>query len=293
MKKTFEGVFPALVTPFTKDDEVDEDGLRSNIAFVIENGVSGIVPAGCTGEAATLSHQEQRNIIDIAIDASSVPVIAGTGSNNTKEAIELTKYAADAGADAAMLITPYYNKPTDAGLITHYKIVAETCDIPILLYNVPSRTGKNMCADVVAELAKVENIIGIKEAGGDITQVSKIIELTREQDFIVLSGDDSLTLPILALGGKGVVSVAANIIPRQMSDMVSAFLEGRLDRARELHHILSPLFRALFLETNPIPVKTAMGWRGLAAGGLRLPLSPLSEENATKLRSVLESLVML
>lgn len=293
MKKTFEGVFPALVTPFTKDDKVDEDGLRSNIAFVIESGVSGIVPSGCTGEAATLSHQEQRNIIDIAIDASSVPVIAGTGSNNTKEAIELTKYAADAGADAAMLITPYYNKPTDAGLITHYKIVAETCDIPILLYNVPSRTGKNMCADVVAELAKVENIIGIKEAGGDITQVSKIIELTREQDFIVLSGDDSLTLPILALGGKGVVSVAANIIPRQMSDMVSAFLEGRLDRARELHHILSPLFRALFLETNPIPVKTAMGWRGLAAGGLRLPLSPLSEENATKLRSVLESLVML
>jgi len=293
VKKMFEGVFPALVTPFTKDDKVDEDGLRSNIAFVIESGVSGIVPAGCTGEAATLSHQEQKNIIDIAIDASSVPVIAGTGSNNTKEAIELTKYAADAGADAAMLITPYYNKPTDAGLITHYKIVAETCDIPILLYNVPSRTGKNMCADVVAELAKVENIIGIKEAGGDITQVSKIIELTREQDFIVLSGDDSLTLPILALGGKGVVSVAANIIPRQMSDMVSAFLEGRLDRARELHHILSPLFRALFLETNPIPVKTAMGWRGLAAGGLRLPLSPLSEENATKLRSVLESLVML
>ncbi|MDI6860081.1 MAG: 4-hydroxy-tetrahydrodipicolinate synthase [Methanocellales archaeon] len=289
----FEGVFPALVTPFTKDDKVDEDGLRSNIAFVIENGVSGIVPAGCTGEAATLSHQEQKNIIDIAIDASSVPVIAGTGSNNTKEAIELTKYAADAGADAAMLITPYYNKPTDAGLIKHYKTVAETCDIPIILYNVPSRTGKNMTADVVAELAKVENIIGIKEASGDITQVSKIIELTREQDFIVLSGDDSLTLPILALGGKGVVSVAANIIPRQVSDMVSAFLDGKLDRARELHHILSPLFRALFLETNPIPVKTAMGWLGLATGGLRLPLSPLSEENATKLRSVLESLVML
>ncbi|MDI6902583.1 MAG: 4-hydroxy-tetrahydrodipicolinate synthase [Methanocellales archaeon] len=289
----FEGVFPALVTPFTKDDKVDEDGLRSNIAFVIENGVSGIVPAGCTGEAATLSHQEQKNIIDIAIDASSVPVIAGTGSNNTKEAIEITKYAADAGADAAMLITPYYNKPTDAGLIKHYKTVAETCDIPIILYNVPSRTGKNMTADVVAELAKVENIIGIKEASGDITQVSKIIELTREQDFIVLSGDDSLTLPILVLGGKGVVSVAANIIPRQVSDMVSAFLDGKLDRARELHHILSPLFRALFLETNPIPVKTAMGWLGLAAGELRLPLSPLSEENATKLRSVLESLVML
>ncbi|MDI6640409.1 MAG: 4-hydroxy-tetrahydrodipicolinate synthase, partial [Methanocellales archaeon] len=227
----FEGVFPALVTPFTKDDKVDEDGLRSNIAFVIENGVSGIVPAGCTGEAATLSHQEQKNIIDIAIDTSSVPVIAGTGSNNTKEAIELTKYAADAGADAAMLITPYYNKPTNAGLIKHYKTVAETCDIPIILYNVPSRTGKNMTADVVAELAKVENIIGIKEASGDITQVSKIIELTREQDFIVLSGDDSLTLPILALGGKGVVSVAANIIPRQVSDMVSAFLDGKLDRA--------------------------------------------------------------
>ncbi len=289
----FEGVFPALITPFTKDDKVDEDGLRSNINFVIENGVSGIVPAGCTGEAATLSHQEQKKIIDVAIDASRVPVIAGTGSNNTKEAIGLTKYAKDAGADAAMLITPYYNKPTDAGLIMHYKTVAETCDIPIILYNVPSRTGKNMSADVVAELAKVENIIGIKEASGDINQVSKIVELTRELDFIVISGDDSLTLPIMALGGKGVISVAANIIPRQMSDMVIAFLDGRLDRARELHHILSPLFRALFLETNPIPVKTAMGWRGLAAGGLRLPLSPLIEENATKLRSILESLAML
>lgn len=289
----FEGVFPALITPFTKDDKVDEDGLRSNINFAIENGVSGIVPAGCTGEAATLSHQEQKRVVDVSIDASSVPVIAGTGSNNTKEAIELTKYAKDAGADAAMLITPYYNKPTDAGLIMHYKTVAEKCEIPIILYNVPSRTGKNMSADVVAELAKVENVIGIKEASGDINQVSKIIELTSEMDFIVISGDDSLTLPIMALGGKGVISVAANIIPRQMSDMVIAFLNGRLDRARELHHVLSPLFRALFLETNPIPVKTAMEWRGLAAGGLRLPLSPLSEDNATKLRSVLKSLVIL
>ena len=289
----FEGVFPALITPFTKDDKVDEDGLRSNINFFIENGVSGIVPAGCTGEAATLSHQEQKMVIDVSIDASSVPVIAGTGSNNTKEAIELTKYATDAGADAAMLITPYYNKPTDAGLIMHYKTIAEKCDIPIILYNVPSRTGKNMSADVVAELAKVENILGIKEASGDINQVSKIIELTSETDFTVISGDDSLTLPIMALGGMGVISVAANIIPRQVSDMVIAFLDGRLNRARELHHILSPLFRALFLETNPIPVKTAMGWRGLAAGGLRLPLSPLSEDNATKLRSVLESLVIL
>ena len=289
----FEGVFPALITPFTKDDKVDEDGLRSNINFAVENGVSGIVPAGCTGEAATLSHQEQKRVIDVSIDASSVPVIAGTGSNNTKEAIELTKYAKDAGADAAMLITPYYNKPTDEGLIMHYKTVAEKCDIPIILYNVPSRTGKNMIADVVAELAEVENIIGIKEASGDINQVSKIIELTSEMDFIVISGDDSLTLPIMALGGKGVISVAANIIPRQVSDMVMAFLDGKLDRARELHHILSPLFRALFLETNPIPVKTAMGWRGLAAGGLRLPLSPLSEDNATKLRSVLKSLVIL
>ncbi|MDD2666521.1 MAG: 4-hydroxy-tetrahydrodipicolinate synthase [Methanocellales archaeon] len=289
----FEGIFPALITPFTKDDKVDEDGLRSNINFAIENGVSGIVPAGCTGEAATLSHQEQKKIIDVAIDASRVPVIPGTGSNNTKEAIELTKYASDAGADAAMLITPYYNKPTDAGLITHYKTVAEKCDIPIILYNVPSRTSKNMSADVVAELAKVENIVGIKEASGDINQVSKIIELTRDLDFVVLSGDDALTLPIMALGGKGVVSVAANIIPRQVSDMVTAFLDGRLDRARELHYILSPLFRALFLETNPIPIKTAMGWRGLAAGKLRPPLYTLSEKNATNLRSVLESLVIL
>jgi len=289
----FEGVAPALVTPFTKDDRVDERGLRENIEFVIENGVSGIVPAGCTGEAATLSHQEQKNIIDIAIDASSVPVIAGTGSNNTKEAIELTKYAEDAGAAAAMLISPYYNKPTDSGLIKHYETVANSCDIPILLYNVPSRTGINMGPHVVAELAKIENIVGIKEASGNIYQISQIIRLTQDQNFAVFSGDDGMTFPILTLGGKGVISVAANIIPKQMSDMTSAFFEGDIDAARRIHHATSPLMHALFLETNPIPVKTAMNLMGLAAGGLRLPLTPMGEENVAKLRCTMESLGLL
>jgi len=289
----FQGVAPALVTPFTKDSEVDEEGLRSNIRFVIENGVSGIVPAGCTGEAATLSFEEQKKVIEIAVDESSVPVIAGTGSNNTKEAIELTKYAADAGADIAMLISPYYNKPTDAGMIAHYKAVASSCDIPILLYNVPSRTGRNMPAKVVAELADVDNIIGIKEASGDLNQVSEIIRLTKDKNFIVLSGDDSLTLPILALGGKGVISVAANIIPRQMSDIVDAFLKGNIEKAREIHHTVYPLLRDLFVETNPIPVKAAMNWMGLAAGKPRLPLVPLSQEGAARLRHTMESLGLL
>lgn len=289
----FEGVAPALVTPFTTDDGVDEEGLRGNIEFVIKNGVSGIVPAGCTGEAATLSFQEQKRVIEIAVDASAVPVIAGTGSNNTKEAIELTKYAEDAGVAAAMLISPYYNKPTDSGFIKHYEAVANSCDIPILLYNVPSRTGRNMGARVVAELAKIENIVGIKEASGDIYQISQIIRLTQDHNFTVFSGDDGMTLPILSLGGKGVISVAANIIPKQVDDMTSAFFKGDIDAARRIHHNIFPLMRALFLETNPIPVKCAMNWMGLAAGGLRLPLTPMSKENAAKLRHTLKSLELL
>ncbi len=285
----FEGVAPALVTPFTKDGKVDEAGLRKNIKFVIENGVSGIVPAGCTGEAATLSFQEQRRVIEVAVDVSTVPVIAGTGSNNTKEAVELTKYAEDAGVSAAMLISPYYNKPTDSGLIKHYETIANSCDIPILLYNVPSRTGINMGAHISAELAKTENIVGIKEASGNIYQISQIIELTQDQNFAVFSGDDGMTFPILTLGGRGVISVAANIIPKQMSDMTSAFFAGNIDAARRIHHTTSPLVRALFLETNPIPIKTAMNLMGLAAGGFRLPLAPMGEENIAKLRCTMES----
>lgn len=285
----FEGVAPALVTPFTKDGRVDEEGLRKNIEFVIENGVSGIVPAGCTGEAATLSFQEQRGVIEVAVDVSTVPVIAGTGSNNTKEAVELTKYAKDAGVAGAMLISPYYNKPTDSGLIKHYETVANSCDIPILLYNVPSRTGINMGAHISAELAKIENIVGIKEASGNIYQISQIIELTQDQNFAVFSGDDGMTFPILTLGGKGVISVAANIIPKQLSDMTSAFFEGDIDAARRIHHTTSPLVRALFMETNPIPVKTAMNLMGLAAGGFRLPLTPMGGENAAKLRYTMKS----
>ena len=288
-----EGVFPALITPFTKDGELDEERLRSLVEFVAENGVAGVVPCGTTGESATLSYEEHERVIDIVVDCSKVPVVAGTGSNSTREAIELTKYAEDAGADAALLITPYYNKPNRRGLIEHFKAVADATELPLVLYNVPSRTGLNMTPDVVAELADVPNIVGIKEASGNISQVAKIIRATRDKDFVVLSGDDALTLPIMALGGKGVISVAANIVPREMSELVAAMLKGDYERARELHFRLMPLFEAMFLETNPIPVKKAAELLGLANGTLRLPLAELSEENEEKLRAVLRDLGLL
>ncbi|HEY3422679.1 MAG TPA: 4-hydroxy-tetrahydrodipicolinate synthase, partial [Methanocellaceae archaeon] len=215
MKLNLQGVYPALITPFKKNGEVDEAGFRRNIDFVIKGGVSGIVPCGCTGEAATLSFDEQKHLLETAVDQSNgrVPVIGGSGSNNTREAVELTRYAKEAGADAAMLITPYYNKPGDAGQLLHYTTIATKVDIPIILYNVPSRTGINMKPSIVAELAKISNIIAIKEASGNPSQTAEIIELTRSnrKQFTVLSGDDNLTIPILSYGGKGVVSVAANV----------------------------------------------------------------------------------
>lgn len=285
-----EGVLPALITPFTEDNEVDKEGLSQNIEFLIENGVSGIVPCGTTGEAATLSIQEHEKVIEYAVECSTVPVVAGTGSNNTTEALELTKFAEDAGADAALLITPYYNKPNDRGMIAHFKTVANAVDIPIILYNVPSRTGINLKPDITAELAKVSNIVGIKEASGSLDQITRILELTEDEDFVVLSGDDGLTLPILALGGVGVISVVANVAPKLLVSMVRAFRKGDMDKARELHLALAPLIRAVFLETNPIPIKKAVELIGLPAGNLRLPLAPLSDDNERKLRSALNDL---
>ncbi|HID28359.1 MAG TPA: 4-hydroxy-tetrahydrodipicolinate synthase [Methanosarcinales archaeon] len=286
----FEGAIPALVTPFKEDGEIDESGYRENIEFLIENGVSAIVPCGCTGEAATLSFEEHKKLIDVAIDCSTVPVIAGTGSNNTKEAIELTKHANDAGADGALIITPYYNKPNDTGMKKHYKSVAEAVDIPIILYNVPSRTGINLKPEIVAELATLPNIIGVKEASGNLGQISDIIMQTQDQDFIVLSGDDLLTLPILALGGVGVISVAANIVPKKVADLCNTFKKGDIESARKIHYELAPLFRALFLETNPIPVKCATKLIGLASGDPRLPLASISNDNEQKLKEVLSNL---
>jgi 4-hydroxy-tetrahydrodipicolinate synthase len=285
-----EGVLPALITPFTEDNKIDKEGLEQNIRFLTENGVSGIVPCGTTGESATLSIKEHEKVIEIAVGCSTVPVIAGTGSNNTTEALELTRFAKDAGADAALLITPYYNKPNDRGMLAHFRKVAHEVDIPMILYNVPSRTGINLKPEIVAELAKESNIVGIKEASGNLEQITRIIELTQDEDFAVLSGDDALTLPIMALGGVGVISVVANAAPKLVVSMVEAFRKGDMEKARKLHLSLAPLIRAVFLETNPIPIKKAVELIGLPAGHLRLPLAPISEENERKLKAALNDL---
>lgn len=286
----FEGAMPALITPFTKDDRIDREGLRRNIAFVEEGGVSGIVPCGTTGESATLSAVEHEEVIDIAVECAKVPVIAGTGSNNTGEALQFTKHAEDAGVDGVLLISPYYNKPNPAGLLAHFKKIAEAIDIPMILYNVPSRTGQDMPVDVITKLAKVENIAGIKEASGNVGKVSQILEQTIDDNFVVLSGEDGLTLPIISMGGSGVVSVVANIVPDKMSGMVNAALRGDYETARKIHFEIAPLIRALFLETNPIPAKKAAELVGLASGHLRLPLAPMSDANQLKLLTELKKL---
>ena len=282
-----KGAMPALITPFTPDRRIDGAGFKDNIRYMIEHGVSGIVPCGTTGESATITLEEHKQLIDIAVDCSTVPVIAGTGSNNTSEAIELTRYAADAGADASLLITPYYNKPNRNGLVAHFDAITSAVDIPIILYNIKSRTGINLEPALIAELAEIPNIIGVKEASGDLEQVSRIIELTMDSDFILISGDDALTLPIMSLGGVGVISVIANIAPAQTVAFVNAIIANDRDEARRLHYQLAPLVRAMFIETNPIPVKTAAGMIGRAAGPLRLPLAPMSAQNEQKLRNAL------
>jgi len=286
----FEGVIPAIITPFKESGELDEEGLRRNIEYLSESGISGIVPCGTTGESATLSFEEHKKVVEISVECSKVNVIAGSGSNNTNEAIDLSKHAEDVGADAALLITPYYNKPTDRGMLAHFKSVAEVCNLPLILYNVPSRTSVNLKPEIVAELAELETIVGIKEASGDLGQVSRIIELTQDQDFAVLSGDDGLTIPIMSLGGSGVISVVADVAPKKMVAMVNAMLEGNLKEANRIHYQLAPLIRALFLETNPIPVKAAAGMIGLAAGFLRMPLVPMSEDNERILKEVVDAL---
>ena len=286
----FKGVFPAIITPFLKDESLDEEGLKKNIRYLSNTGISGIVPCGTTGESATLTFEEHKRVVEIAVEASKVPVIAGTGSNNTREAMELTRHAAEAGADAALLITPYYNKPTDKGMFEHFKAIAEKCDIPIVLYNVPKRTGIDLKPELVAKLSKVKNIVAIKEASGNLSQQSQIIEQTHGSDFVVLSGDDDLTLPTMALGARGVVSVVANVAPKKTVSMVNAALKGDFETARKLHYELLPLVRAMFLETNPIPVKTAHKYLGLANGPLRLPMSSMAPEKEAVLKEILERL---
>ena len=284
----FTGVYPAMVTPFTDEQEIDVEGMRSNIAYLEKGGVAGLVPCGSTGESATLSFDEHKKLVEITVDAASVPVIAGTGSNNTAEAVELTRYAQDAGADAALLIVPYYNKPMKSGLIKHFSAIAQACEIPLILYNIPGRTGINMDPETISTLAhEYSNVAGVKEASANFTQISNIIEITRGLEFSVISGDDGLTLPMMALGATGVISVTADILPKQMGRLAQLCLEGNFAKARDVHYQLAPLFKALFIETNPIPIKKACDLLGLAGGPLRLPLTMMAEPNVVKLKETL------
>ena len=283
----FSGAMVAIVTPFS-NGKVDEDAFRRLINFQIENGTQAIIPCGTTGESATLSHEEHKHVVEFTIKEVNgrVPVIAGTGSNSTAEAIQLTRHAKEAGADGALMICPYYNKPTQEGLYQHFKAVAEAVPIPIIMYNILSRTGVNMVPGTVARLAKIENIVGTKEASGNLQQMTEIVELC-DTDFDVISGDDPLTLPLMAVGGKGVISVASNVAPKEVSEMVNAFLQGDLARARDLNVRLQALFRALFLETNPIPVKMALGLMGMIDPEMRLPLYPMGPANTEQLKKTL------
>jgi len=282
----FQGCFVAIVTPF-KEGRVDEEALRKLIQFCLEKGVDGIVPCGTTGESPTLSFAEHKRVIEITIEEAKgkAPVIAGTGSNNTSEAEELTEYAKEAGADAALVITPYYNKPTPKGMEAHFSKI-EAIGLPIIIYNVPSRTGVSIPPATVAKLSKLKNIVGIKEASGSMDQVSSIISLS-EPDFSILSGDDSLTLPILSLGGSGVISVVANIIPQEITRMIEAYLKGDIEKARQLHYKTYPLCRAMFIETNPLPVKTALARLGMVKKEWRLPLDGMQKENEERLEKAL------
>ncbi|KAA9398571.1 4-hydroxy-tetrahydrodipicolinate synthase [Haloarcula sp. CBA1130] len=287
----FRGVFPAMCTPFDQDGSIDFETLREDAQRLESAGVDGLVPVGSTGESATLSHDEHIEVVEAVIDAvDDVPVIAGSGSNNTKEALELSRRSADAGADALLLISPYYNKPEQQGFIDHYTTLADAVDLPQIVYNVPSRTGQNIEPDTAAELATHPNIRAYKAASGDMNQISEIIERTRDEDFAVLSGDDGMTLPMLSVGGTGCISVSANIEPERTCAMVGAALSGDFERARAIHHELGPLFRAMFVETNPIPVKEAMRIRGYGPAHLRSPLTRLSDEHLDHLRDVLASL---
>ncbi|MBQ6629173.1 4-hydroxy-tetrahydrodipicolinate synthase [Methanobrevibacter sp.] len=290
----FEGTYVAMVTPFDNKGNIDEEGLRSNINYLIDKGVNGLVGAGTTGESATITHDEHKQIIEVLVDEvdGRVETIAGTGSNSTSEALNLTKFAQDIGVDAALVITPYYNKPQQHALVNHYQAVG-TCDLPIIAYNVPSRTGVNMDVETIVEIAKIDNIDAVKEASGSVDKVSDIYNALLaeglEDDFNILSGEDSLTLPIMAVGGTGVISASANIDAKRMVLMVDSILNDDYDRAFELHNEMLELIRALFIESNPVPVKTSMNLMGLPAGDLRAPLAPMKEENLEVLKKALKN----
>ena len=283
----FGGAIVAIVTPF-RNGKVDEQALRKLIEEQIAAGTDGIAPCGTTGESTTLSHEEHDRVIEITIDAvkKRIPVIAGTGSNSTAEALRLTRHAWEAGADGALLVCPYYNRPTQEGLYQHYRTIAEEVPIPIIIYNIPGRTGTNLLPETLARLAEIKNIVGVKEASGSLKQMSDVIKLCGS-DFDVLSGDDIFTLPLLAIGGKGVISVISNVVPADMAEMVDVFAAGDLEQARALHYRMAPLIDVLFIETNPIPVKAALAMMGKIEYELRLPLCRMSEKNEGTLKKVM------
>ena len=289
-----KGSIVALVTPF-QNGQVFDKKLQELVEFHVQNGTNGILPCGTTGESPTLSHDEHGRVVELCIDAAQgrVPILAGTGSNSTREAISLTQHAAKVGASAALVVTPYYNKPTQEGLYQHFKAIAECADIPIILYNIAGRTARNIEPNTMVRLANdCKNIIGVKEASGSLDQMQTIKRLCPDS-FILLSGDDALTLPVLSIGGAGVISVAANIVPKKIVSLINAFNQKDWHEAQKQHYQLLPLVKALFLETNPIPIKTAMGLMGLCPADMRLPLCAMSEDNLTKLKSVLKEFGLL
>jgi 4-hydroxy-tetrahydrodipicolinate synthase len=287
----FTGVLPALTTPFDEELNVDHDRLAENARRLERAGVDGVVPVGSTGESATLTHDEHVAVIETVVEAvEDVPVVAGSGSNSTHEAIDLSRRSAAAGADGLLLISPYYNNPEPAGMEEHFRAVADAVDLPQIVYNVPSRTGRTIEVDTAVSLAAHSTVVGYKAASGDLARIGEIVERTRDAAFAVLSGDDPLTLPILSVGATGTISVAANVEPERTCAMVGAALSGDYARARELYHELGPLFRALFVETNPIPVKEAMALRGHHAARLRGPLTRMGDEHRERLAAVLETL---
>ena len=292
-----EGTIVAMVTPFNDKDEVNETGIRENINYLIDRGVDGVLAAGTTGESATITHDEQRKMIDIMVDEVNgrVKCIAGAGSNSSKEALGLVKYAESAGADAALVITPYYNKPQPHGLYMHYRMLAESTNIPLIVYNVPSRTGTDIDVDTIAKVAELDNIIAIKEANPDLDKVSQIMKKLESVDseFRVISGNDNLTLPMISLGAKGVISVLANVDPARMSKLVQSALDGNYTEAMRIHYELYDLMKVLFIESNPVPTKEALNLMNRPAGHVRMPLGSLKEENKNKLQKVLQDLKLI
>jgi 4-hydroxy-tetrahydrodipicolinate synthase len=290
----FEGVYTALITPFTKDGKLDEQAMRKLVDFQIDQGIDGLVPVGTTGESPTLSPEETEQVIRIVVEQTGgrVPVIAGTGSNCTDKAIQMTKKAKQIGATASLQVAPYYNKPTGEGFFRHFSAIADAVALPLVVYNIPGRAGKNIENPVMLKLAQHKNIVAVKEASGNISQMMDLIA-KKPSDFDVLSGDDNLTYPLMALGGKGVISVASNAVPDRMKDLTHTALRGDWDRARKLHYELLPLFKAIFLETNPIPIKATMAMKGFVEEVYRLPMCQMSGENKKTLTEILKQLKIL